>query len=94
MFMNRRSFISGLIRVGAFAAFDPHRVIFDFGRKLFVPMPISFKLYGSPIGSDSFVELFDSHLDWGSPIFIMNRELIESATRAMTGTAAHFYKNG
>jgi hypothetical protein len=35
--VNRRSFISGLIRVGAFAAFDPHRVIFDMGRGLFLP---------------------------------------------------------
>jgi hypothetical protein len=35
--MNRRSFIQGLIRVGAFAAFDPHRVVFDMGRGLFLP---------------------------------------------------------
>lgn len=35
--MNRRSFISGLIRVGAFVALDPHRVIFDFGKNLFLP---------------------------------------------------------
>ena len=40
--MNRRSFISGLIRVGACVAFDPHRVIFDMGRKLFLPEHWSF----------------------------------------------------
>jgi hypothetical protein len=36
--MNRRSFIKGLVRVGGLAAFDPHRVIFDFGRNLFLPV--------------------------------------------------------
>src|SRR5579871_4169127 len=37
--MKRRTFIRGLIGVAAAAAFDPHRVIFDFGRKLYLPAP-------------------------------------------------------
>lgn len=37
--VNRRSFISGLIRVGAFIAFDPHRVIFDMAKGLYLPQP-------------------------------------------------------
>lgn len=53
--MNRRSFISGLIRVGAFAAFDPHRVIFDMGRKLWLPdrriVPLYESSGGPPIGA-------------------------------------------
>jgi hypothetical protein len=45
--MNRRSFISGLIRVGAFVAFSPNRLVFDFGRKLFLPEPEWFTISGS-----------------------------------------------
>jgi hypothetical protein len=37
--MNRRCFIKGLIRVGAFAAFNPHRVIFDMAKGLYLPEP-------------------------------------------------------
>lgn len=37
--MDRRSFIKGLIRVGACVAFDPHRVIFDMAKGLYLPQP-------------------------------------------------------
>jgi hypothetical protein len=62
--MNRRSFISGLIRVGSFVAFDPHRVIFDMGWKLFLPQ----RFYDA----DTFMEVIDLNLGPSSPIFFMS----------------------
>jgi hypothetical protein len=39
MITSRRSFIKGLVRVGAIIAFDPHRVVFDMAKGLYLPIP-------------------------------------------------------
>ena len=41
--ITRRGFLTGLLAGGAALAFDPHRVIFDMGRGLYVPKPIDYR---------------------------------------------------
>lgn len=47
MALARRQFLAALAGLGAAAVFDPHRVIFDMGRRLWLPQPANLLLESS-----------------------------------------------
>lgn len=71
--MNRRSFISGLIRVGAFPAFNPNRVIFDMGRKLWVPQRYFYN--GHVYDGREFITVRDIYRRTGNQFILLGRQI-------------------
>ena len=70
--MNRRNFLAGLIAAPVVAAFNPHRAIFDLGRRLWLP----------EYGPWSDVDIYPVYSQWGG----LAMEQMAVRHRAVLGT--------